>query len=124
MLHKSETFDKFKEFHAEVERKLGKQIKTLRSDRVGEYLSDQFQAYLVEHGILTRLTAPGTPQQNGVAERRNRTHGSVHDELYNSPNILLGTWSSNSVLYPESSSIYGLKAKRKRSVDCIDPFMG
>ena len=29
MLHKSETFDKFKEFHAEVERQLGKQIKTL-----------------------------------------------------------------------------------------------
>ena len=56
MLHKSETFDKFKEFHAEVERQLGKQIKTLRSDRGGEYLSDQFQAYLMEHGILTQLT--------------------------------------------------------------------
>ena len=73
MQHKSETFDKFKEFHAEVERQLGKQVKTLRSDRGGEYLSDQFRAYLVERGILTQLTAPGTPQQNGVAERRNRT---------------------------------------------------
>ena len=73
MLHKSETFDKFKEFHAEVERQLGKQKQTLRYDRGGKYLSDQFQAYLVEREILTQLTAPGTPQQNGVAERRNRT---------------------------------------------------
>ena len=61
MQHKSETFDKFKEFHAEVEQQLGKQVKTLRSDRGGEYLSDQFQAYLVERGILTQLTVLGTP---------------------------------------------------------------
>ena len=38
MQRKSETFEKFKEFRAEVENKLGKTIKTLRSDRGGEYL--------------------------------------------------------------------------------------
>jgi len=71
--HKSETFDKFREFRAEVEKQLGKPIKALRSDRGGEYLSDEFTGYLLENGILSHLTAPGTPQQNGVAERRNRT---------------------------------------------------
>ena len=73
MQKKSETFGKFKEFRAEAEKQLGKTIKTLRSDRGGEYLDTEFKDYLIEHGILSQLTAPGTPQQNGVAERRNRT---------------------------------------------------
>ena len=73
MRHKSETFVKFKEYKALVEKQLGKVIKTLRSDRGGEYLSGEFEDFLKEEGIVSQLTAPGTPQQNGVAERRNRT---------------------------------------------------
>ena len=73
MHKKSETFGKFKEFMAEDEKKLGKSLKTLRSDRGGEYLDTEFKDRLLEHGILSQLTTPGTPQQNGVAERRNRT---------------------------------------------------
>ena len=73
MQRKSETFEKFKEFRAEVENQLGKTIKTLRSDRGGEYLDQEFEDFMVEYGIVSQLTAPGTPQQNGVAERRNRT---------------------------------------------------
>ena len=73
MRHKSETFDKFKEYRALVEKQLGKVIKTLRSDRGGEYFSGEFEDFLKEEGIVSQLTAPGTPQQNGVAERRNRT---------------------------------------------------
>ncbi|WBP92221.1 reverse transcriptase domain-containing protein [Kitasatospora cathayae] len=70
---KSETLEKFKEFRAEVEKQLGKSIKTLRSDRGGEYMDLEFKDYLIENGITSQLSAPGTPQQNGVAERRNRT---------------------------------------------------
>ena len=73
MRRKSETFEKFKEFKTESEKQLGKSLKVLRSDRGGEYLSDEFLGHLIENGILSQLTAPGTPQQNGVAERRNRT---------------------------------------------------
>ena len=73
MTRKSEAFDKLKEFRAEAEKQLGKSIKTFRSDRGGEYLSDEFLGYLIENGIQSQLTAPGTPQQNGVAERRNKT---------------------------------------------------
>ena len=74
LMHKKyETFGKFKEFMAEVEKQLGKSLKTLRSDQGGEYLDTEFKDHLLEHGILSQLTAPGTPQQNGVAERRNRT---------------------------------------------------
>ena len=73
MKRKSEAFEKFKEFRAEVENQLGKRIKAIRSDRGGEYLLGDFKDYLTENGTVSQLTAPGTPQQNGVAERRNMT---------------------------------------------------
>ncbi|KAI3457782.1 hypothetical protein Pfo_014445 [Paulownia fortunei] len=73
MARKSEALEKFKEFRNEAEKQLGKNIKTLRSDRGGEYLSNDFRTYLLENGIVSQLSAPGTPQQNGVSERRNRT---------------------------------------------------
>ena len=61
MHKKSETFGKFKEFMIEAEKQLGKSLKTLRSDRGGEYLDAEFKDHLLEHGILSQLTAPGTP---------------------------------------------------------------
>jgi transposase InsO family protein len=73
MKHKSESFEKFKEFKNEVQNQLDKSIKTIRSDRGGEYLSQEFDDYLKECGIVSQLTPPGTPQWNGVSERRNRT---------------------------------------------------
>ena len=56
----------FKAFKAEVENQLNKHIKILRSDRSGEYLSGEFQQYLIDNGIISQFSAPGTPQQNGV----------------------------------------------------------
>ena len=73
MRRKSETFEKFKEFRAEVENQLGKHIKAIRSYCCGEYLLGDFKDYLTQNEIVSQLTAPGTPQQNGVAERRIRT---------------------------------------------------
>ncbi|KAA0059765.1 integrase [Cucumis melo var. makuwa] len=48
-------------------------IKSLRSDRGGEFLSKNFNHFCKEHGIHRELTTPYTPEQNGVAERKNRT---------------------------------------------------
>ena len=83
ILHnKNEALDDFKVFNAEVEKQYGKQIKIVRSDRGGEYygryLEDgqspgPFAKFLQEHGIVAQYTMPGSPDQNGVAERRNRT---------------------------------------------------
>jgi transposase InsO family protein len=73
MKHKSEYFEKFQEFHNEVQNQLGKTIKALRSDQGGEYLSQDFVDHLKNYGIFSQRTPPGTPQLNGVSERRNRT---------------------------------------------------
>ncbi|KAL0286032.1 UNVERIFIED_CONTAM: Retrovirus-related Pol polyprotein from transposon RE2 [Sesamum radiatum] len=73
MRYKSEAFGRFKEYSLEVEKQTSRKIKALRSGRGGEYLSGEFIDYLKENGILSQWTPPGTPQLNGVAERRNRT---------------------------------------------------
>jgi transposase InsO family protein len=73
MRHKSKSFEKFKEFKTEVENQLNKSINALRSDHGGEYLSYEFTMYLKKCGIVSQLTPPGTPQWNGISERRNRT---------------------------------------------------
>ena len=73
MRHKSESFEMFQSFQNEVQNQLGKTIKALRSDRGGEYLSQEFDDHLRTCGIISQLTPPGTPQWNGVSERRNQT---------------------------------------------------
>ncbi|KAK8506671.1 hypothetical protein V6N12_038490 [Hibiscus sabdariffa] len=73
MRHKSKALEKFKEFKNEVQNQHGKSIKALQSDRGGEYLSQDFDELLKECGTVSQLTPPGTPQWNGVSERRNRT---------------------------------------------------
>ncbi|WJZ95165.1 hypothetical protein VitviT2T_013955 [Vitis vinifera] len=80
---KSQSLDVFKNFKVEVENQLSKKIKAVRSDRGGEYYGrydgsgeqrpGPFAKYLMECGIVPQYTMPGTPSQNGVAERRNRT---------------------------------------------------
>lgn len=56
-----------------MRKKRGPPIKTLRRDRGGEFISNEFSAFCESNGITRYLTAPYTPQQNGVVERRNRT---------------------------------------------------
>ena len=48
------------------------QIQILRSDNGGEFVNHDFQTYFQQHGIIHETTCPQTPQQNGVAERKNR----------------------------------------------------
>nr|GEW12226.1 hypothetical protein [Tanacetum cinerariifolium] len=71
--HKHEVFETFKVFQKEVENQLGKTIKSLHSDRRGEYISQEFLDHLKDHGIIAHRTPPYTLQHNGVSERRNRT---------------------------------------------------
>ncbi|KAM3014877.1 hypothetical protein FF2_027526 [Malus domestica] len=87
MKYKSESFERFKEFKNEVEKQTGKQIKTLRSDRGGEYLCNEFLDYLKECGIVSQWTPPGTPQHNGVSERRNRTLMNMVHSMMSSANL-------------------------------------
>ena len=70
---KDEALHYFKIYKAEVENQLEKNIKPLRTDRGGEYFSNDIFEFCAEHGIIYERTSPYSPQSNGIAERKNRT---------------------------------------------------
>ena len=70
---KFEVFLSFKQFLLIVENVSSCTVGTLCSDRGGEYMSKEFDAFLASHGIKHQFTVPYMPKQNGVAERKNRS---------------------------------------------------
>ncbi|KAE8720675.1 V-type proton ATPase subunit G3 [Hibiscus syriacus] len=70
---KSKVFDTFRKWKAMVENETGLKVKRLRSDNGGEYRNRRFRDFCANNGIKMETTIPMTPQQNGVAERMNRT---------------------------------------------------
>nr|GEV12829.1 hypothetical protein [Tanacetum cinerariifolium] len=79
-------------FKNEVENQLEKTIKALRSDRGGEYISQEFKDYLKGCGIVQQLTPPYTPQHNKVSERRNRTLLYMVRSMTNRTTLPLSFW--------------------------------
>lgn len=90
--HRSEALDCFKRFLAEVENQRDRNLKVLRTDRGREYLSDQFRQFSEERGIIRQLSIPHTPQQNGVAERRNRTLLEMVRSMMAQANLPISFW--------------------------------
>ncbi|GJZ93812.1 retrovirus-related pol polyprotein from transposon TNT 1-94 [Tanacetum coccineum] len=70
---KDEVFGKFKEWKTMVEKRTGKQVKTLRTDNGLEFCNAPFDNFCKKEGIVRHRTIRHTPQQNGVAERMNQT---------------------------------------------------
>ena len=71
--HKSDVFDKFRVYDKLVENKFGRVMRVLRSDNGREFRNKNMDEYLESRGIERERTAPYTPEQNGKAERDNRT---------------------------------------------------
>jgi hypothetical protein len=71
--HKNETFLTFKKWKNLVETQTGNKVKKLRTDNGLEFCSGDFNEFCTNHGIARHKTIPRNPQQNGAAERMNRT---------------------------------------------------
>ncbi|GJV36690.1 ribonuclease H-like domain, reverse transcriptase, RNA-dependent DNA polymerase [Tanacetum coccineum] len=65
----------------------------LRTDRGGEFTSNEFTQYCKVNGIARQLTAPYSPQQNGVVERRNRTIMSMTRCMMKATNMPQNFWA-------------------------------
>ena len=63
----------FKWYLARVEKETSKSMKCLRSDRGGEFTSNEFEESCNGRGIKRQTSSPRTPRHNGIAERRNRS---------------------------------------------------
>ena len=78
-------FQKFKDFLSMGETLFGKKMLKFRSDNGDEYTSGEYRSFLKEQGVKKEETVPYSPQQNGLAERTNRTiMEKVRSMLYGS----------------------------------------
>ncbi|KAA0043826.1 putative gag-pol polyprotein [Cucumis melo var. makuwa] len=70
---KDEAFGKFLEWKKQVENQTGRKVKYLRTDNGLEFVNNKFNQFCKSEGITRHFTVTYTPQQNGLAERFNRT---------------------------------------------------
>lgn len=103
---KNETFDKFREYKAEVEKQTSRSIKCLRSDNGTEYCNGKFHNFLKSAGIKHQTTVPYTPEQNSVAERANRTIIEKARTLLSEAKLSKKYWAEavNTVVYLKNRS--------------------
>lgn len=71
MKNKHEVFEIFRSFHCMVKTQYSAKLQIVRSDNGGEYDNAQFHRYFQEHGLHHQTSCSQTPQQNGIAERKN-----------------------------------------------------
>ena len=84
-----EVFSKFKSM---VERQSGRKLKVLRTDGGGEYVSKDFDRLCEKEGIVHEVVPPYTPQQNGIAERKNRTIMNMVRSMLKGKNLPKEFW--------------------------------
>lgn len=91
---KSRCLDIFKAFKKAVENELNQKITFLHCDNGGEYSSNAWKEFVKQEGIQIQYTVPHTPEQNGVAERLNRTiFNMTRCFLNDSPNLVKPLWA-------------------------------
>ena len=130
--NKSEALSCFKTFMNMVENQLDRRIKALRTDRGREYLSEEFKTLCDEKGIEHQLSIPGTPQQNGVTKRRNRTLLNMVRSMMAQANLPIFYWgdalltATYTLNYVPSKSItttlYELWTGQKPNLSYLKPY--
>lgn len=90
--HKSDVFYVFKDLYALIKNKFGNSVKILRSDNGPEYVNQEFEHFLVSNCIEHQTTCVNTPEQNGVAERKNRHLLEVARSLMFTMNVPKFLW--------------------------------
>jgi transposase InsO family protein len=84
---KDQAADSVKQFKLAAEAETGRKLRMLRTDRGGEFTSVEFMEFCAEVGMQRQLTAPYSPQQNGVVERRNATVVATTRSLLKAKNL-------------------------------------
>lgn len=90
---KAEVFKVTTEYISLVENQKGTTVKCLQSDNGREYTSNEFNEFLKRKGIARRLTVPHNPEQNGTAERRNRTLNDMARCILKESNLPNSFWA-------------------------------
>jgi transposase InsO family protein len=132
--NRSEALECLRKYKIMMETQTGQKIKCLRSDGAKEYLSNEFNHFLSENGILRQVTPPYTPEHNGVAERANRTLVESARSMIMEKSLDLKLWAEavNTACYirnlcttrslQENQTPYEMLYGRKASLDHLRPF--
>ena len=86
---KYDAFQMFKWYLERVEKQIGKRLKCLRSDRGGEFISNEFEMFYNDKGIKTQTSTPRTPPKDGISKRRNISTMDYARKLMMEKNIAL-----------------------------------
>ena len=114
---KDQAFESFKKLQKAAESESGRQLKAFRTDRGGEFNSGVFTVYCNEHGIRRNTTAPFSPQQNGVVERRNQSVVEMARCLLKSMKVPGRFWGE-----AVTTAVYLLNRAPTKSLDGMTPF--
>ncbi|KAI5336669.1 hypothetical protein L3X38_015937 [Prunus dulcis] len=115
--NKSSALECFRKFKAMTELQSGYKIKGLRSDRRGEFLSSEFNNFCAEVGIQRQLTVAYSPQQNGVAERKNRTVVEMAKSMLHEKSIPYEFWAE-----AVNTAVYLLNRCPTKALNKVTPF--
>ena len=91
--NKSEQFGAFKAYKAWAEGHTDRQLKCIRTDRGGEFLSNEQKGFMEESGIEHQMSMPDSPQQNGRAERFQQTILNKAESMRHMAGLSSGFWS-------------------------------
>nr|GFA92141.1 zinc finger, CCHC-type [Tanacetum cinerariifolium] len=105
MTLKDQALSTFKEFRQQIEMEMRMKLRMLRTDRGGEFTSNEFTKYCKKNGIARQLTAPYSPQQNGVVERRNRTMLSTTRSMMKAMKLPLTFWAKANTQEVETKTL-------------------
>lgn len=130
---KDETSGLIKTFILRVENQTNQKVKVIRSDNGTEFKNFDLNTFCEEKGIERQYSAPRSPQQNGVAERRNRTLIEAARSLLADSKLPITFWAEavNTACYvqnrvlvvkPKNKTPYELFKKKKPFIGFFKPF--
>lgn len=114
---KGEALSMFKKVKTRLELEIDTKLKSFRIDRGGEFTLKEFHQYCDELGIMHFLTAPYSPQQNGVVERRNQTVLAAARSMLKSKHVPSVFWAE-----AVKAAVYVLNRSSTRSVEGATPY--
>lgn len=116
MKHKNEASTIFRRFHSMISTQFNAKLRILRTDNGGEYVNLQLTEYFQERGLIHETSCSQTPQQNGVAERKNRHITETARALLGGGNIPKRLWDTAVV-----TAVYLMNRMPSRTLDMRTP---
>lgn len=116
--------DVFTKFKAMAKRQNGHNIKVLRTDKGGDYVSKDFDTLCTKEGIMHEVVPPYTLQQNGTAEIKNMTIMNMVRSMLKGkylPNELWGESMSTETYISNRCPNRGLEVSHRKNVGLVSP---